>query len=329
MAVESGVSAESPTAENTAAAAETPSAANPSTDATAASSTAKDASAAPSPAKDESLLDRVKAAIEPKKVGSSPAQAGQEAKPEGEGSEKDEAPPEGDPTEEELSRYHSKTRGRIKQLMDRAKAAEAKAKDLEPDATVGRRITAHFQDSGISPQEANLLLDIGRNLKRDPLKALEQIKPFYDALTRMSGDVLPSELQDAVKKGEITEPYARQLSRTRTESAISTHRATAQDQQTRQRQTQDQQARHADAVGQTISTWEANQAKADPDWSLKQSRISELIELEIRRSGYPQTTQAAVDMAEKAKTSVNAEFARLRPAKQPVNAVTTASAHRP
>ena len=330
MTVEAGVTAESPTAENTAPAATQSAEVPQSTGANAESPTAKDETAAPSSAKDESLLDRVKAAIGPKKEGSSPSQGSQEAKPEGEApSKEDEQPPEGDPTEEELSKYHSKTRARIRQLMDRAKTAESQVNDLKPDADLGRRITSHFSESGINPQEANLLLDIGRNLKKDPLKALEQIKPFYDALTRMSGDVLPADLQEAVTKGEITEAYARQLARTKTEAAISTQRTSQQDEQQRQRQAHEQTQQHAAAVGQAISTWEANQAKVDPDWSLKSDRLRELIELEIRRSGYPKTTADAVKLAETAKTKVNADFARFAPRKAAVSPVNPSSAARP
>jgi hypothetical protein len=320
MAVDNGSTPESPPVENSAPTTESQSALAPSTDVTPAPS---------SSAKDESLLDRVKSALKPKTEGSSPSQAGQEAKPNSAApSEDDEKEPDGDPTEEEQARYHSKTRKQVQRLLRQRNEALDEVKTLKPEAEVGRRITGFIQDAGMSADEANLLLDVGRNMKRDPLKALEQLKPYYDALTRMSGDVLPADLQAAVTKGEIAEPYARQLARSRTETSVLNQRTQAQDDQQRQRQVQERTQQHATQVGQTISSWEASQAKADPDWNMKQSRIGELIELDVRRNGYPKTAQAAVELAEKAKTQVNGEFARFAPRKLPVNSVNPASAAR-
>jgi hypothetical protein len=62
---------------------------------------------------------------------------------------------------------------------------------------------------------------------------------------------------------------------------------------------------------------------------LKQDRLGELIELEVRRSGYPKTTAAAVELAEKMKAKVNAELARFAPRKTAVNPVNPASSVRP
>jgi hypothetical protein len=319
MAVENGSTPESPPVEVPAKAPEAAPAAVSNSDATAA----------PSTAKDESLMDRVTAALQPKTAGSSPATGSQEAAPNPEASpESDDKEPEGDPTDEELARFHSKTRKRLSKLMTERNSARDEADQLRPHADVGRKITSFIADSGMSSDEANLLLDIGRNMKRDPLKALEQLKPYYDALSQMSGDKLPADLQDAVAKGEITEGRAREFQRTRTQSQVLSQRTQAQDEADRSRVSAENTQRFADSVSSTISTWDRNQAQSDPDWNLKQGRIGELIELDIRRNGYPQTAQAAVDLAEKAKTQVAAEHARFQPRKLAVNSVNPASATR-
>jgi len=296
----------------------------------------KDVQADPSAAKDVSLLDSVKAALKPKTDGSSPSQAGQEAQPKADSTpESEEKDPEGDPTDEEMARLHSATRRRMKKLLternaanDRAAAAEDKIAELSPHAETGRRLTNFISESGMSGDEANLLLDIGRNLKKDPLKALEQMRPYFAALQQMSGEVLPNDLREAVTKGEITEAYARQLVRGRSETQVLGQRTAASEQADRERRVADQNRQHGDAVASTISQWETNQAKADPDWNLKQGRIGELIELDIRRNGYPKTTQAAVELAEKAKTQVTAEMARFQPRPKPVTPVNPASSAR-
>lgn len=294
-----------------------------------------DASAEPSPAKTESLMDRVTAALKPKTEGSAPSQASQDAKDPNAPPEGEEKEPEGDPTDEEMARLHSATRRRMKKLLgernaanDGKSAAESKVAELTPHAEVGRRVTDFIASSGMSGDEANLLLEIGKNMKQNPLKALEQLKPYYDALSRMAGDVLPGDLQEAVTKGEITAPYARQLARTRTEAAVTSRRAeTVEAESNQQRQVQQTQA-HVQHVSGTISEWDRRQETSDPDWKLKQGRIGELFELDVRRNGFPKTAEAAIEQVEKARTAVNADFARLMPRKQAVTMVNPTSAAR-
>lgn len=322
MTVENGSTPESPPVEVSAQPAATPAAAAVSTDVKQ--------EAAPSPVKDESLMDRVTAALQPKPAGSSPAIASQEVAPNPDApSEDDEKEPDSDPTEEEQARYHSKTRKQIRRLLGQRNDALDQVKELQPEAEGFRKITGFIRDSGMTPDEANLLLEVGKNMKQDPLKALEQLKPYYDALSRMAGDVLPPDLQAAVTRGEITEPYARQLARTKTETAVLSQRTQAQEREDSARRTADQSRQHADTVSQTLSTWERNQAQTDPDWNLKQGRIGELMELEVRRTGkYPATTQDAVALAEKALTAVKAEQARFQPRRVAVTPVNPASVAR-
>lgn len=321
MTVENSASPDSLPDQNTAPIADTSAAAAPVN---------PDVTAESSPAKDASLLDSVKAALKPKTEGSSPSPESQEASPNPDApSEDDEKEPDSDPTEEEQARYHSKTRKQIRRLLAQRNDALDKVKEMEPEAAGFRKITNFIADSGMTGDEANLLLQVGRDMKRDPLKALETIRPFYEALTKMAGEVLPDDLKKAVEEGGITEPYARQLARARTEAALGNQRVQANEAQTHQRQIAERNQQHADTCASTISTWESNQAKADPDWTLKQGRIGELIELDIRRNGYPQTAQKAVDLAEKARTQVNAEMARFQPRRPAVNPVNPASAARP
>lgn len=282
----------------------------------------------PSATKDVSLLDSVKAALKPKTEASSASPESQDPSAKPEGAAEGDEEPEGDPTEEELARYHSKTRKRMSKLMGERNAALDEVKTLTPDAEIGRRITSYIADSGMSSDEANLLLEVGRNMKRDPLKALEQLKPYYDALTRMSGDVLPDDLRQEVEAGRLTDGHAKELARSRTERQVLTHRSQASETHLRERTQQQNIEAHAAAVSGAVSTWEANQAKSDPDWKLKQGRIGELIELEVRRSGFPKTTQDAVAMAEKAKVKVTQELAQFAPRRPAITNVNPASAAR-
>ena len=61
-----------------------------------------------------------------------------------------------------------------------------------------------------------------------------------------------------------------------------------------------------------IADWETNWSKSDPDYSLKKDRVLDRVELMLvraqRENKLPQTVEAAVELANKAKTEVEAEY---------------------
>lgn len=285
-----------------------------------------DVKAEPSPAKDVSLLDSVKAALKPKPEGSSPSKESPDAKAES----KDEPPgpaedEDRDPTDEEKARYHSKTRKQITRLLNQRNEAFDKVKALEPDAVVGRRLTDFISTAGMSSDEANLLLDVGRNMKKDPLRAWEQLKPYAMALAQMAGESLPDDLRQLVAENKLTPDLARETQRSRTERATLAARTQESDAALARRTEDANRNAHAGAVGQAISQWEAQQAQTDPDFKQKQERIGELIELEVRRSGYPTSTARAVEIAASAHKKATTELARYRPQPRAIGALDTAS----
>lgn len=283
-----------------------------------------------SPAKDVSLLDAVKASLKPKTGASSASTDKDVQKPEGGAASEDEEPePTADPTKEELARYHSKTRKQVTRLLDQRRDLETKVKDMTPDAEGFRKITAFINDSGMSKDEFNILCDVGRNMKQDPHRALEMLRPYVEKLLQVTGEALPADLKQQVDQGYLTEANARELARTRSKNQVleqRTQRATEAD---RQRQEQDRTQRHVGDVQGAISTWETGQAKNDPDWKLKQERIGNEIELEVRRNGFPKTTAAAVELANKALERVNADMARFAPRKTNVQPLPNAGSPRP
>jgi hypothetical protein len=278
----------------------------------------------PAESKDESLLDRVQAAIKPKTGDSSTPQVDQKPK-DGEAPVEGEEPPTGDPTDEELSRYHSKTRKRITQLVTRAKEAEGKLTELTPDAEAFSRIKSFVSDAGINAEEFNLLLQVGKNLKNNPAEALKQITPYVNELLRLTGEVLPEDLKTQVEQGYLTEDHARELARARSTAGLSQAQLAQRDQRDAQQREQSQRAEHVTAVQTTISSWEAKESANDPDWNLKQDRIKDLIELAVRRDGFPKTTQAAIDIANKAKETATAEIRKFAPSRRAVTPLPNAA----
>jgi hypothetical protein len=270
------------------------------------------------------LLSAVQAALKPKAGDSSAPQVDLKPK-DGEAPAEGDEPPTGDPDEEELKHYHSKTRKRITQLVTRAKEAEGKLAEFEPDATAFRRIQSFVSDAGINAEEFNLLLQVGKNLKNNPAEALKQITPYVNELLLLTGEVLPDDLKIQVEQGYLTEGHARELARARAGQGLSQAQLAQREQRDAQQREQPQRTAHVTAVQTTISNWEAKESANDPDWNLKQDRIKDLIELAVRRDGFPKTTQAAVDLAKKAHETATNEIRRFAPARKAVTPLPNAA----
>lgn len=276
------------------------------------------------------MLSAVKAALKPKET--APSSKETDSKPEADKTDAKEGEtdePESDElTDEELAKLKPKTKKRIDTLLadraDRDKAIET----LKPKAEQFEKLVEWVKEADLSSEDVNNLFDIGKNLKSSPRKAYEQIKPVFEQLQRMFGDVLPDDLAQRVKLGELPEPDARALAAARTERAISERNASkASEQEAERRQTQANTA-HVTAVQDAVTAWESSKAKADPDWKTKQQLVTREIKLAIHEQGYPKTTADAVKIAEAALAEVNKTFTQLAPRKTEVKSVTDVASSR-
>lgn len=272
------------------------------------------------------MLTAVKAALEPK-TDKTPGSEEQGSKPEEaatadatkEGAEED--ADSDDLSEEELARLRPKTRKRIDNLLKERSERDAKIVDLEPKAQNFEKIQRFVDEAGLSKDEVNQGFDVMKNLRNDPLKAYEQLKPIFVQLQQMAGEVLTPDLQQAVDQGQITEAHARELALTRSRASVNERRVTEIDQRTQDtRQREEAEAVVNDVAG-AVTKWEQTTSKNDPDWKLKQPRIQVLVENEILRKqardpGYFPSKDEAIAMSKKALADVEAEFKRLAPARR-------------
>lgn len=277
------------------------------------------------------MLAAVKAALAPKaeKTPASDEQGSQSdadpakaaAKEGGEAGEESD-----DLSEEELERLRPKTRKRIENLLRGTHERDRKIAELEPAAEGFWKISRFVEDAGLSQAEVNDLFNVGRDLKLNPLKAHERLKPIFRQLEIMAGDALPEDLHEAVLVGKLTEAHAKELARTRSTAAISTAQVQRIEQRQESQAQQETVRAHVAAVSGAVSAWERQQEKSDPDWKLKQSRVTELIELSIMRrrqsdpSYFPKTNEEAVALATDALKTVNAEMKRFAPARREIKA---------
>ncbi|MBO4228018.1 hypothetical protein [Bradyrhizobium neotropicale] len=286
-------------------------------------------------AKDD-LLTRVKDALDKSKEKSpasdEPGSNSDEpppadAKKEGE----EEAGESDDLTKEDLARLKPKTRKRLDALSQQVTDRDVKIADLSPKAEKFDQIQRFVDDAGLTKDDVNTGFDVMRNLKNDPFKAYEQLRPIMDQLESIVGVRLPEDLQQGVQRGQLTEAHARELARSRSQAAVTGQQL----QRTTQRQEADRQRQEietqVDDVAKAVTEWENTAGKGDPDWKLKQPRITDLVEIEVMRRqaknpGYFPSKEEAIEISKKALERVEAELKALRPSRRAVSTTPSADA---
>lgn len=266
------------------------------------------------------MLSAVKAALEPKEKspasdepGSKPDAPAADAIKEGEAASESD-----DLSEEDLARLKPKTRKRIETLAAEVKDRDTKLAEISPKAENFEKIQRFVDEAGLSKDDVNQGFDVMRNLKNDPLKAYEQLKPIFAQLQQIAGEVLPPDLQGEVDQGRLTEAHARELTLARSRAAVNGQRIESIETRTRAQREKQEFEQTVDGVASAVTAWEQTTSKGDPDWKLKQPRIQELVELEIMRRqrtqpDYFPSKDEAIAMSKKALTTVEGELKRFAP----------------
>lgn len=289
------------------------------------------------------IADAVRAALSKGEEQSSGSGEGEEeetdpSKPlaEGEKPKEGEEDDLGDLTEEELKSYKPKTRRRFEKLDRENKAFTAEISQLKPQAEKFQAIETYARNANLNKDDINTGFEIMRLMKNDPVKAWDVLQPIVQALQALVGEILPKDLQAQVDAGQIPIERAKELSRLRAEKGVTT--STTAQQAERDKENRAAEAkRNSDNLVATVSTaiskWESDWKASDPDYSLKQSRVSEAIELELSRAtalaregkanNLPRNVEEAVKMANEVKKRVEKEMRAYIPKRnQPINHIT-------
>lgn len=223
-------------------------------------------------------------------------------------------------SDEEMKRYGPKTQARITQLLAGRAEARNRVKELEPKAAEFDRMTDLMTRNRLSPKEVNDGFEIMADIKLRPDVALQKLAPIIRNLLDAVGINLPDDLKQEVQSGNLSEERARELSVARKRA----ERASAMSDQERRDRDAEDQRRQAQAkvelASRVADRWHAEKVKSDPDWSLKQDRIVERLELKLRRNPelYPANEKDARKLLEDCQAEVENEIKRFRPAPQNV-----------
>lgn len=278
-----------------------------------------------SPAKPEgaeTLIDAVQSALKGDQQESSPdsdRDLSPSADPKTE--QADEGPIDLDTIGEDLGRYSHKTKRRIQALLDDRREKNLEIERLRPKAQELDKITQFAESARLSQEDLGVIYEIGALIRNDPFKARERLMPIMRQLDELTGNVLPDELQERARLGYVSEEDARRLAQT---EARAQYLARAAEEERAAREQQSERAAaesHVRSVSTVASDWEKAKRTTDPDWSVKQARIGELVELEVLKNGFPKTQKAVVDMLDGFHKRVSEEIGRIAP-RRPIQPVT-------
>lgn len=244
-------------------------------------------------------------------------------------------------SDEEKRHLSERTQNRFRDLVDKRKAAEVQADEfrkeldtLKPKAEHMDRLTGYMQQHAISPDHLDNALGLTAMINGgDYERALPILESLLSQVKSAAGDVLPADLQKRVDLGYITEADAKALHK----AQLRNQRSEQKTEQDRQRQETERQQNETRAVVdqavRTADAWTQEQANSDPDWNLKNDRVSEKLELEINRrvrqngiEGWPKTEKEVRDILQKCKSDVEAELRKFR---APLKAINTPSGGSP
>ena len=150
---------------------------------------------------------------------------------------------------------------RFQEVLAKAKERdvfEAKVKEQEPELKQWQYHKEFIQANGITDTEVSTVMNALALSRTNPAKARELLQPLYDSLGQLDPNILPADLQEKVKEGDITEEYARRLWKAECLNKVAA--------QSGQHQAVSQQQLQQKAINNTITAWESKAKLTNPDF---------------------------------------------------------------
>jgi hypothetical protein len=254
----------------------------------------------------KSMLDAVKAALHV--PGKSPTL---------ENNQESQVDPEVKPPETEakadetlVNSLSKQGQARFRELNGLIKAQAAELEPLKAQKAEFEKFSVAVREHQLSDDDVSVALRISGLMKKNPKEALQELQPIVQNLLRHVGYILPDDLQSDVQAGAISEQRARELAAARVQKEQGERQLEEQrdtQEHSRVEQLRNQAVRAADA-------WALEKKTSDPDWSLKQNRVTQLVELHFLKSKtFPQTEKEARDVFDAKLKEVESELKGLLP----------------
>jgi hypothetical protein len=280
-----------------------------------------------------SLLDAVKSALKDPEADAAKTGATGES-PNSEAGEKESASTTSEAdkkaAEEEPPPFH--THPRWKKLVQERDTLRSDLERISKENGQQKEVVQRFEgftnavkQAGLNADDVNNGFEIMRLMKSDPLKAWEKLQPYVEVLSQFAGEKLPADLQKKVDDGVVDVDVAKELARTRSQTHFASERDKEREQQTTQAEQQRRIDGHVNAVSGAITAWENQWKEHDPDYQKKQPLVADKILALMNVEGYPRSTEAATDLAKRAKEAVEKQLGNLIPKRAEVRTVTGGS----
>lgn len=195
---------------------------------------------------------------------------------------------------------------------------------IAPEAQEARDVRQFMVANDLAPAEVAEGFKIMALLKSDPVAAYELLMERVEGLQTLIGEKLPADLQAKVNDGTLDEAAAKEVARSRFSTAhaarmsqMTTQRAQQTVQQTAEQRQQEESQRNMLDQQAGVIEWEEGIKKTDPDYGKKeQFIIAETANLS--RLNPPKNRADAVALVQQAYKNVNANVARMLPARRTV-----------
>jgi hypothetical protein len=215
----------------------------------------------------------------------------------------------GDPPEEEMQQWQSRTRKRFHALSNRVK-------ELTPKANAYVKIDNYLKEAKLEAEEVVELFEVGRLLKAGDYDGFYKlVGPHLERVNQVRGASFPADIQQRLDNGYIDEASARELTRARI-SQEQVNYATERQSQANHQQQRTQLARD---VSTAVVAWEQEIQKRDPAYPAKVPLMNDRIRVLMATEGVPTTQAGAVDMSRKAYAYVTAQLAQMRAPGRPTS----------
>lgn len=247
----------------------------------------------------------------------SPAEEGQEADQE---AKADDAEDDADAEDQEEGPFRDhpafkQMRSKVRSYKKEVKSLKSELEELRPlkeettklqdDATRYRNVQSFLDQNEMSGEEAAELLTIGALMKTNPVEAWKRMKPAVERVIRAAGEVIPDDLAQRVRKGEMTRDAALEVSRSRAQ--VTAQQTTTTFQQQRAQQTA--AVAQAQALQDAAAAWE-QQHSSDPDFKAKYEDLRTELQARRGRGEVARSPQEVAQWLDEAYEKVSKRYAK-------------------
>lgn len=199
---------------------------------------------------------------------------------------------------------------RFKQLI-------AQRDQFKGDAEQYQKVQAFLDQNSLNPEEAAEGLTLMALMKHSPQEAWKRLKPRIQQLLVEAGEVLPNDLTERVRRGELTREAALEMSRLRA-TQDSSKRLREHEDTVRQREQQNQAVM---GLRTAAADWETRMRGTDADFDAKLEALQKEVIWLQRRDGVPRDPEGVQRQLQAAYQAVNKTLSASqvrKPEKRPV-----------